>query len=143
MGTHTTSEDEALKALLEDSRTIAVVGASTDPSKASQRIPATLIDYGFTVIPVHPSADEILGQKVYRTLADIPVPVDIVDVFRPAEEAPDIARQAAEIGASALWLQLGIISGEAAEIAEAADMDYVEDRCIGSTSRRLLTPPTR
>jgi uncharacterized protein len=120
-----------VKALLESSKTIAVVGASAHERKAANRIPRWLIKAGFTVIPVNPSADEILGQKVYRTLADIPVPVDIVDVFRPAEEAAGVAEQAAAIGAKALWLQLDIRSPEAREIARKAGMAYVEDSCLG------------
>ncbi|HNP15932.1 MAG TPA: CoA-binding protein, partial [Terrimesophilobacter sp.] len=110
------SEDE-LRALLESSTTIAVVGASTHERKAANRIPRWLMKAGFTIIPVNPSADEILGQKAYRTLADIPVPVDIVDVFRPAEEAAGVAEQAAAIGAKTLWLQLEIRSKEARAIA--------------------------
>ncbi len=80
---------------------------------------------------------EILGQPAFAALADIPVPVDIVDVFRPAEEAPGIAAQAVDIGAGALWLQSGLVSVDARRIAEAAGMLYVEDRCIGATVREL------
>ncbi|WP_206448452.1 CoA-binding protein [Agrococcus sp. KRD186] len=132
-----------LRALLERSPTIAVVGASTHPAKAAHRIPAILIEAGFTVIPVHPTATEILGQRAYPTLAEIPVPVDLVDVFRPAAETPGIARQAVEIGAPALWLQLGIVSAEAAEIASSAGLDYVEDACTGALVDRLGIRPRR
>ncbi len=125
--------ESALRALLESSTTIAVVGASTHERKAANRIPRWLMKAGFTVIPVNPSADEILGQKAYRTLADIPVPVDIVDVFRPAEEAAGVAEQAAAIGAKTLWLQLEIRSAEARAIAEAAGMNFIEDNCLGVT----------
>ncbi|GAB3580016.1 CoA-binding protein [Amycolatopsis endophytica] len=118
--------EEVLKA----ARTIAVVGLSRDPAKAAHSVPAAMQAAGFRVIPVHPSADEILGEKAHRTLADIPEPVDIVDVFRPAPEAPGIAGQAVAIGAKALWLQQGIASAEARRIAEAGSLDYVEDRCI-------------
>ncbi|MCB1281854.1 MAG: CoA-binding protein [Salinibacterium sp.] len=130
------SEDE-LRALLESSTTIAVVGASTHERKAANRIPRWLMKAGFTIIPVNPSADEILGQKAYRTLADIPVPVDIVDVFRPAEEAAGVAEQAAAIGAKTLWLQLEIRSEEARAIAEAAGMNFIEDNCLGVTVNEL------
>ncbi len=125
--------ESALRALLESSTTIAVVGASTHERKAANRIPRWLMKAGFTVIPVNPSADEILGQKAYRTLADIPVPVDIVDVFRPAEEAAGVAEQAAAIGAKTLWLQLEIRSAEARAIAEVAGMNFIEDNCLGVT----------
>lgn len=126
-----------VKDVLERATTVAVVGCSTDPSKAAHRIPADLQAAGFRVIPVHPSADEILGEPAYRSLRDVPEHVDLVDVFRPAEEAPDIAREAVEIGADALWLQLGIRSEEARAIAESAGLAYVEDRCAGAERRRL------
>jgi predicted CoA-binding protein len=117
--------------VLEDFDTVAVVGLSTDPTKAAHAIPAVLQRAGFRVIPVHPSATEVLGEKAYASLADIPEPVDIVEVFRPAGEAPAIARQAAAIGAKALWLQLGIVSDEAGRIAEEAGLRFVQNRCMG------------
>jgi len=123
--------------VLERATTVAVVGCSTDPTKAAHRIPAELADAGYTVIPVHPSAEEILGAHAYRSLTDIPDHVHLVDVFRPSEEAPAIARQAVEIGADALWLQLGIRSDEAHAIADEAGLAYVEDRCAGAERRRL------
>ena len=129
--------DDELRAILDRSTTVAVVGASTDPEKAANRIPAELLEAGFTVIPVHPKADEILGQRAYPTLADVPVAIDIVDVFRPGDEAPGIARQAADVGAKTLWLQLGITSPEAASVAADAGITFVEDTCIGQTVRRL------
>jgi len=130
-------DDTALKSLLDSSRTVAIVGLSTDPEKTSSKIAEILIEAGYDVIPVHPKATEILGRTAYATLADIPVPVDIVDVFRPAEEAEGIARQAVEIGAKTLWLQLGISSAQARELAEGAGLQYVEDTCIGATTLRL------
>ncbi len=123
--------------VLERAATVAVVGCSTDPTKAAHRIPAELQAAGYTVVPVHPSAEEILGVPAYRSLTDIEQHVDLVDVFRPQEEAPGIARQAVEIGAGALWLQLGIRSEEARAIAEEGGLDYVEDRCAGAERRRL------
>jgi uncharacterized protein len=133
--------DDELRALLEGASTIAVVGASTHPAKASNLVPAALIEAGYTVIPVHPTAGEILGQTAYPTLADIPVPVDIVDVFRPAAEASALAEQAAAINAGALWLQLGITSPEARRVADLAGIRYLEDICIGATTRRLGAHP--
>jgi predicted CoA-binding protein len=115
--------------ILEGARTIAVVGASRDPWKAGGSVPAGLQRRGFRIIPVNPYADTLFGERVYRSLLDIPEKVDLVDVFRPAEDAPEIARQAAAIGAHAFWLQLDIRSDEARRIAEAAGMDYVEDEC--------------
>jgi len=129
--------DDELKSLLDSSRTVAIVGLSTDPEKTSSKIAGILIEAGYDVIPVHPTATEILGRKAYATLADIPVPIDIVDVFRPASEAAGIAEQAVAIGAKTLWLQLGIASEEATQIAAAAGLQYVENRCIGETTMRL------
>ncbi|MGW4483353.1 CoA-binding protein [Amycolatopsis sp. NPDC004368] len=115
--------------ILANATTIAVVGLSRDPAKAAHGVPATLQAHGFRIIPVHPSATELLGEKVYRSLKDIPEPVDLVDVFRPAAEAPAIAADAVAIGAKALWLQQGIVSAEAKRIAEEGGLEYVENRC--------------
>jgi hypothetical protein len=115
--------------ILQRARTIAVVGASRDPRKAGGSVPYGLQQRGFRIIPINPYADELFGERVYRSLAEVPVPVDVVDVFRPAADAPEIARQAVAIGAGALWLQLDIRSDEARRIAEAAGLDFVEDRC--------------
>ena len=115
--------------ILESSRIIAVVGASRDPSKAGGSVPAGLQSRGFRIIPINPFADTLFGERVYRSLLDVPEKIDIVDVFRPSPDTPEIARQAAAIGARALWLQLDIRSAEARRIAESAGMDYVEDEC--------------
>ena len=117
--------------ILENATTVAVVGASRDPDKAGGSVPFSLQTRGFRVIPINPYADVLFGEKVYRSLLDVPEKVDLVDVFRPSSDAPDIARQAATVGAKALWLQLDIRSDEARRIAEAAGMDYVEDECTG------------
>ncbi|GAA2009136.1 CoA-binding protein [Microbacterium ulmi] len=129
--------DSELASLLESSQTVAIVGLSTDPAKPSQAIARILLDAGFDVIPVHPTAGEIMGLTAYRSLSDIPVPIDVVDVFRPSGETPRIAEQAVAVGAKTLWLQLGIASAEARTIAESAGLQVVEDTCIGATTRRL------
>lgn len=116
--------------ILAGSPVIAVVGASRHPAKAAHRVPLTLKQHGWTVIPVNPQSDEIWGERCYPTLADIPGPVDLVDVFRPAEDAPEVVRQAIAIGAKAVWLQSGIVSAEARQLAEQAGLAYVEDRCV-------------
>lgn len=115
--------------VLAAARTIAVVGASRDPDKPGGSVPAGLQRRGFRIIPINPYADTLFGEKVYRSLLEVPEKIDLVDVFRPAADAPEIARQAAQVGAKALWLQLDIRSQEAREIAEAAGMEYVEDEC--------------
>jgi len=129
--------DQALVEIYRATRTIAVVGASADPSKPSNSIPAYLQAQGFEVIPVNPSAGEILGVPAVATLTDIEGPVDVVDVFRPPAEAPQIARDAVAIGARVLWLQAGIVSEEAAAIARQAGLTVVMDTCMGATHRRL------
>jgi uncharacterized protein len=123
--------------ILERSDTIAVVGIARTTDKPSGGVPADLQQRGFRIIPVNPKADEILGERAYASLADVDEPVDVVEVFRPAEEAPEIARQAVAIGARALWLQLGIVSDEARQIAEEAGLDFVQDRCMGVETRRF------
>ena len=128
--------------IVERSRTIAVVGASTDPNKAAHAVPASLQAAGYKLIPVNPHAETVLGEKSYRSLSEVTEPVDVVQVFRPADEAPDIARAAVQIGATALWLQLGIRSEEARGIAEAAGLDFVENRCMGvERARHNITAP--
>jgi predicted CoA-binding protein len=123
--------------ILQYAHTVAVVGASKDPAKPSGKIPYVLQHRGFRIIPVNPNAEGVLGEHTYASLQDIPEPVDVVDVFRPAAEAPEIARQAVAIGAKGLWLQLGIVSDEARAIAEAAGLDYIENLCMGRESMRL------
>jgi uncharacterized protein len=115
--------------ILERHHTLVIVGMSRHPGKDAHAVPASLQRAGFRVIPVNPYADEILGERAYASLRDVPPPVEAVVVFRPSEEAGDVARQAAAVGAQALWLQLGIVSPDARRIAEEAGIDYVEDRC--------------
>ena len=110
--------------------TITVVGASRHPGKEAHAIPLHMQRHGWRIIPVNPYADVLFGEKVYRTLADVPEPLGLVDVFRPSEDAADVVRQAVAAGAPAVWLQLGIVSAEARAIAEAAGIAYVEDRCL-------------
>jgi uncharacterized protein len=119
------------RSILEAARTVAVVGISANPAKAAFAIPAGLQSAGFRIIPVNPKGGEILGEKVYATLAEIREPIDVVEVFRPSEEAPDIARQAVAAGAKVLWLQKGLTSDEARRIATDSGLDYVEDLCMG------------
>ena len=116
--------------ILEQSVTIAVVGASRDPGKAAHEVPAQMLRHGWRVIPVNPYTDELWEQRSYPLLAEIPEPVDLVNIFRPSADAAEVVRQAVEIGAPAVWLQQGIISREAREIAEEAGIDYVEDECV-------------
>lgn len=116
--------------ILATSTTIAVVGASRQPDKSAHSVPLQMARHGWRVIPVNPSADEIWGERCYPTLTDVPVPVDLVNVFRPSEQAAAVVREAIAIGAPAVWLQLGIVSAEGRRLAEKAGIDYVEDECV-------------
>ncbi|HEV7203536.1 MAG TPA: CoA-binding protein [Jatrophihabitans sp.] len=138
-----TETDSVVEKILRTYDTITVVGASAAPEKAAHRVPAHMQAHGWRIVPVNPRADTILGEPVFRTLADVPEQVGLVDVFRPSGQTPDIARQAVAAGASALWLQLGIASAEARAIAQDAGLLYVEDRCLIIEQRRLgLSAPT-
>jgi uncharacterized protein len=119
-----------IQRLLRDVRTIAIVGLSTDPQRASWFVASYLKKEGYTVIPVNPKADQILGEKAYPDLASIPVPVDLVEVFRPAAECLAVAKQAVAIKAKALWLQLKLVNIEAAEFAAGNGLTVVLDRCV-------------
>ncbi|MCL5101880.1 MAG: CoA-binding protein [Candidatus Marsarchaeota archaeon] len=122
--------DEIAKDILSRFRLIAVVGCSRNEGKPSHDVPEYLQNAGYRIIPVNPSADSILGEKSYKTLLDIPFSIEVVDVFRPAPEAPEIARQAVKIKAKALWLQEGIFNEEAKKIAEDNGLLFVMDRCM-------------
>jgi uncharacterized protein len=132
-----TETDDLVEHILRTYGTITVVGASNTASKAAHSVPAHMQRHGWRIIPVNPHADEILGEPVYRSLAEVPEQVGLVDVFRPSLATADIARQAVAAGAEALWLQLGITSEEARSIAAEAGMLYVEDRCLIIEQRRL------
>jgi predicted CoA-binding protein len=132
-----TDTDTMVERILTRYDTITVVGASRAAIKAAHSVPAHMQRHGWRIVPVNPYAEQILGEQVYRRIGDVPEQVGLVDVFRPPQQAPDIARQAVAAGATALWLQLGIASAEARAIAEAAGLLYVEDRCLIIEQRRL------
>jgi predicted CoA-binding protein len=135
------SEREQLARIFAETKTIAVVGASGDPSKPAHRIPRYLQRQGYRIVPVNPRGGELLGEPMARSLAEVEGPVDVVDVFRPASETPQVARDAAEIGAKVLWLQLGIESEEARQVAESAGITVVMDRCMGEAHGELGLGP--
>lgn len=132
---------DRIRELLASARTIAVVGASSKPHKPSHRIFRYLKSAGYRVFPVNPQETEVLGERSYGRLQDIPERVDIVDVFRRAERTPDVAADAAAVGAGALWLQLGISNHQAAATASAAGLTVVMDRCIAVEHGALGVPP--
>ena len=112
-------------------------------SMTNYEVPAAMQAYGWRIIPVNPHADELLGERVYRTLADVPEDLGLVNVFRPSARAADVVRQAVEAGARAVWLQLGITSAEARDIAERNGLLYVEDRCIAVERARHAMRPAK
>jgi uncharacterized protein len=137
---HTNPSDAELKELMSRASTIAVVGASSNPEKSSYGIMRKLQSVGYHVIPVNPRETEVLGERAYPSLSDIPVPVDIVDVFRRSEDTPPIADEAVKIGAKALWLQSGIENEDAAARAKAGGLTVVMDSCLGTMHAVLRVP---
>ena len=140
MGAELTTDAEALRSLLADAHVVAVVGLSSKPWRASHEVAAYLQEHGYRIVPVNPSEREVLGERAYPTLLDIPpeIHVDVVDVFRRAEHTPDVARQAVEIGADVLWLQEGIVNDEAGRIATEGSLDVIMGVCIRHVRERLM-----
>jgi uncharacterized protein len=128
---------EVIERLVHESRTVAVVGLSARPDRPSFGIARYLVRAGLRVFPVNPTLTTWEGLPVYRSLADVPEHIDIVDVFRRPAHAPGVAREAVAAGADALWLQLGVISPEAATIASEAGLDVVMDRCLAVEHREV------
>jgi predicted CoA-binding protein len=129
--------DEPLREIL-DYETIAVVGCSTTAGKAAHEIPAYMQRHGYRIVPINPFADEILDETAYDSVTDVPDEIDIVDVFRPSEEVAGIVDEVLERDdAKVIWTQLGIKDDEAAQRAEAAGIDVVQDRCLKVEHGRL------
>jgi len=133
---HTPRDDE-LRAMLREIRTIAVVGLSSRPERHSFNVADYLQQVGYRIIPVNPNEVEVLGERAYESLLEVPHPVDLVDVFRRAEFTPEVARQAVQVGAKVLWLQLGITNEEARRIAEEAGLSVIMDACLMIEHDRL------
>ncbi|HET8873530.1 MAG TPA: CoA-binding protein [Gaiellaceae bacterium] len=123
--------------ILQETKTIALVGASPNPNRPSHDVMRYLLARGYRVIPVRPDGDQVLGLPSASSLAEIEEPIDLVDVFRREEAAPEHARQAVEAGAKAFWLQLGLHSPEARRIATEGGLDYVEDLCTAVVHRGM------
>lgn len=124
------TNSDVVAQILRGTKTIAVVGLSSNPMRPSHGVAEYLKSVGYRIIPVNPNETEVLGEKSYARLEDVPEPVDVVDVFRRAEEVPAVAESAIKIKAKVLWMQLGIENGEAAERALAAGLVVVEDACL-------------
>jgi len=119
-------------------KNIAVVGMSKNPEKAAHYVPKYLTEQGYNIIPVNPTADEILGKKCYPSLLDIPVPIDIVDVFRPSDQVKPVVEEAIKIKPKVVWLQEGIYDPEAESLAKKAGIDVVFNRCMLAEHQRLF-----
>jgi uncharacterized protein len=132
-------EDRELRALLGEAHTVAVVGLSSKPNRPSYGVAAYLQEHGYTIVPVNPRETEVLGEPAYPSLRELPegMQIDVVDVFRRAEDTPEVARDAVAIGAKVLWLQEDIVSDEAYRIADEAGLDVIMGVCIMKTQQRL------
>ena len=132
--------DNSLRKLLAEARTIAVVGISPRPNRASHAVAAYLRDVGYRIYPVNPMIESWNGIAAYETISDIPEIVDIVDIFRRPLQVGPVVEDAIAAGARAVWMQLGIVNGEAAKKARRAGLDVVMDRCMLVEHRRLIGP---
>ena len=132
------STDTELRSILESARTIAVVGLSSKADRPSYEVASYLQDHGYRIIPINPSEHEVLGERAYPSLSDVPtdIMVDVVDVFRRPEATPAVATDAVAVGAKVLWMQLGVVNDEAARIAEEAGLAVVMDVCMMTAHRR-------
>jgi len=132
------SDIETLRRILSTYKQIGMVGLSANWYRPSNFAAKYLIDHGYTVIPVNPGYEEVLGQKCYPSLLDIPDPVEVVDLFQRSEKVPPLVDQAIEIGAKVVWMQLGVVHEEAAERARQAGLEVVMDRCMKIEYGRLF-----
>ena len=134
------NSDKEMKEILLAVKTIASVGLSSSDEKESYWIVSYLKEQGYRIIPVNPKATEILGEKVYASLSDIPDKVDVVQVFRKSEDVPPVVDEAIKIGAKVVWMQEGIVNEEAAQKARGAGLQVVMNACMRATHRRLIGP---
>lgn len=133
--------EEELRKIYQDTKTIAVVGASANPEKDAHEIPRYLQSQGYRIIPVNPRGGEILGEQAVASLEEVNEPVDVVDVFRPSEEAAEVARAAVALKPKVLWYQLDTETEEGIRIGEEAGITVVHGRCMGATHRQLGLGP--
>lgn len=135
---HMNPSDREIRQLLETVKTIAVVGLSDKPDRESYSVAQYLQAHGYRIIPVNPTVDQVLGEKSYASVTDIPEQVDMVDVFRKPEAVMAVVQEAIDAGAGMVWMQLGVVNQEAAAKAEAAGLQVVMDRCMKVEHSRLL-----
>ena len=134
---HDPGPDDSYLTILRTARTVAVVGLSPNPERPSHRVARYLQGQGYRIVPVNPTVESVLGERSYPSLAEIPEPVDVVDVFRRSEEVPPLVEEALRIGAKAVWMQEGVVHEEAAAKARAAGLAVVMDRCMLKEHERL------
>jgi len=137
---HSNPSDQELRQILSNASTIAVVGASSKPDRSSYGIMRRLQQVGYRVVPVNPNETEVLGERAYPSLKDVPIRIDIVDVFRRPEFTPAIADDAVAVGAKVLWLQSGIENADAAARARAGGLTVVMDACLATVHSFLRVP---
>ena len=129
---------EKIKAILEKYKTVAIVGLSPKPERDSHKVGKYLKDHGYRIVPVNPGQKEILGEKCYPNLKAVPFPIDIVDIFRRPEAIPPVVDDAIEVGAEVVWMQLGIVHNQAADMARRAGLEVVMNKCIKIEHMTLL-----
>lgn len=132
------NNDEMMKEILLSAKTVASVGISGNEEKVSNGVGAYLMEHGYRLIPVNPTADEILGQKSYPDLASVPEKIDVVQVFRRSEDVPPVVDEAIKVGAKAVWMQEGIVNEQAARTAREAGLQVVMNACMRATHQRLI-----
>lgn len=129
--------DEGLRRILGQNKTVAVVGLSNKPDRPAHGVASYLKEQGYRIIPVHPREEQVLGEKAYPSLQEVPEPIDVVDVFVRADNTPPVAKDAVDVGAKVLWLQEDIVNDEARRIAEEGGLEVVMGICIKKTHARL------
>jgi predicted CoA-binding protein len=132
------NNDQTMKEILRSAKTIASFGLSSNPEKESYGVAQYLMNQGYRVIPVNPTADEILGEKSYPDLESVPEKIDVVQVFRKPEDVPPVVEGAIKVGAKVVWMQEGITNEQAAEKARAAGLQVIMDACMRETHKRLI-----
>lgn len=133
------AEDKEIREILENNRVVAVVGLSPKPDRASHQVAQYLQEHGYRIVPVRPKADEILGEKAFASLRDIPFPVEVVDIFRKEDAIPGIVDEAIAIGAKVVWMQLGLAEKQSAQKAREAGLKVVMDKCMKIEHSRHLS----
>jgi predicted CoA-binding protein len=130
--------DEKLKRILQENKTIAVVGCSRHPQKAAHTVPKYMKEQGYKIIPVNPFANQILEEKAHKSLSEINKPVDIVNIFRPSDQCLEVVKEAVNLKPKVIWMQLGIENKEAAQLAEKHGIEVIMDRCILLEHKNLI-----